>query len=328
MPFWNKKKTIETQYQGRNILLGVAVGDALGVPVEFKSRTELQVFPVEGMRGYGSHNQPSGTWSDDSSLTFCLADELTKGYDLYEIGQSFRKWYYENHWTAHGEVFDIGGTTHNAIERLGVKGMKPDLAGGFSEFENGNGSLMRILPLALYTINLPIIERFARVKEVSSITHGHFRSFISCFLYLEFAHELIKGATPKEAHKALIKTAKEFFDGKGYDYKELGRFDRLLDHGFSKISKEDIRGFGYVIHSLEASIWCLLNSIDYKSAVLKAVNLGEDTDTTGAITGGLAGLFYGYENIPKDWVKALARKDDIMALADKLSLKFTHSKIN
>lgn len=328
MPFWAKKKITNTQDLGRDMLLGIAVGDALGVPVEFKSRFDLEMFPVQEMRGYGSHHQPPGTWSDDSSLTFCLTEELTKGYDLYAIGQSFRKWYYESYWTAHGEVFDIGGTTHNAIERLGIKGMAPELAGGFSEFENGNGSLMRILPLASYTINLPIEERFARAKEVSSITHGHFRSFISCFLYLEFARGLIKGAAPKEAHKALIKTAKGFFEGQDYDYKELGLFDRVLDHGLAKISKEDIRGSGYVIHSLEASIWCLLNSADYKGTVLKAVNLGEDTDTTGAITGGLAGLAYGHKTIPKDWLDTLARKDDILALADKLSLKFAHPEVN
>lgn len=307
------------------MLLGIATGDALGVPVEFKSRTEMEVFPVSGMTGYGSHNQPPGTWSDDSSMTLCLAEELTKGYDLYAIGQSFRQWYYQGHWTAHGSAFDIGNTTFDALERLGVKGMAPDLAGGFSEFNNGNGSLMRILPLAIYTINLPIEERYARAKEISSITHAHFRSVMSCFLYLEFAHELIKGAVAKEAHSSLIKTASNFFNGKDYDYKELGRFDRVLDSQFAKESKSSIRGSGYVIHSLEASIWCLLNSEDYQEAVLKAVNLGEDTDTTGAITGGLAGLLYGYGDIPEDWLNVLARKDDIIRLGDQLTEKYTHT---
>ncbi len=200
--------------------------------------------------------------------------------------------------------------------------MAPDLAGGFSEFDNGNGSLMRILPLAFYTINLPIEERYARAKEVSSITHAHFRSVMSCFLYLEFAHALMKGASPKEAHSALIKTARGFFRNKDYDHKELGRFDRVLDSKFAKASKSAIRGSGYVLHSLEASIWCLLNTADYKGAVLEAVNLGEDTDTTGAITGGLAGLCYGYESIPEDWLNTLARKEDISDLADRLSQKY------
>lgn len=306
------------------MLLGIAVGDALGVPVEFKSRTELEIFPVKEMTGYGSHNQPPGTWSDDSSMTFCLAEELTRGYDLHAIGQSFRQWYFQGHWTAHGTAFDIGNTTYDALERLGIQSMAPDLAGGFSEFDNGNGSLMRILPLAFYTINLPIEERFARAKEVSSMTHAHFRSVMSCFLYLELAHELMKGASPKEAHLALIKVAKGFFQGKDYDYKELGQFDRILDSQFAKASKSSIRGSGYVIHSLEASIWCLLNASGYEEAVLKAVNLGEDTDTTGAITGGLAGLYYGYESIPEAWLTALAREEDIMGLADKLSKKYAH----
>lgn len=288
---------------------------------------ELTMFPVKTMTGHGSHNQPAGTWSDDSSLTFCLAEELLQGYDLHAIGQSFRRWYSQSHWTAHNEVFDIGNSTHEAIERLGVKGMAADLAGGMSEYDNGNGSLMRILPLALYTIDKPLTEGYAIAKAVSSITHAHFRSVMCCSLYLEFAHELIKDASAKSAHKTMIKTAKSFFDQNDFNPKELERFNRVLSPDFAKINKEDIQGSGYVLHSLESSIWCLLNSVDYRTAVLKAVNLGEDTDTTGAITGDLAGLLYGYETIPEDWIITLARKDDIMMLGDKLSQKFAHLPI-
>lgn len=315
-------KDMSTRNFGRDILLGVAVGDALGVPVEFKSRVELEMFPVTEMREYGSHHQPAGTWSDDSSLTFCLAEELLEGYNLYNIGQSFRKWYHQNHWTPHGEVFDIGNTTLDAIERLGIKGMVPELAGGFEEDENGNGSLMRILPIALYVRNLSMDDRYEIIKKVSSLTHGHFRSFTSCFIYIEMAIELLRGKSAPAAHEEMRRNVKGFFKEKGGNPQELRLFDRVLSTSFSKESSKNLRGSGYVLDSLESSIWCLLNSHTYKDAVLQAVNLGEDTDTTGAITGGLAGLLYGYESIPTEWVNHIARKEDIIELADKLDQKF------
>lgn len=143
------RKDNRTLKQIKSALLGVAVGDALGVPVEFKSRQEISQNPVTTMIGYGTHNQPPGTWSDDSSLTFCLAEALTNDFCLDEIGQNFVKWYNENYWTPNGEVFDIGGTTKQAILRI-AKGENPELAGSSKETDNGNGSLMRILPLLFY----------------------------------------------------------------------------------------------------------------------------------------------------------------------------------
>ena len=150
------KKKIEKTF------LGLAIGDALGVPVEFKSRFELQQNPVKTMREFGSHHQPRGTWSDDSSLTFCLAESLCKGYNTKAIAANFVRWYSENYWTAHGEVFDIGITTSKAINSF-AKGTPPTLAGGTGEFDNGNGSLMRISPLVFYIKDMPIEERFQRV---------------------------------------------------------------------------------------------------------------------------------------------------------------------
>ena len=130
-------------------IMGVCIGDALGVPVEFKKREDLKRVPVTKMLEYMSWNQPKGTWSDDSSLTLCLAEELTKGYDLEKIGQSFVKWNKYGHWTAHGRLFDIGGTTRHALARI-IKGESSRFSGNIFEEDNGNGSLMRILPLAFY----------------------------------------------------------------------------------------------------------------------------------------------------------------------------------
>jgi ADP-ribosylglycohydrolase len=293
----------------------------LGVPVEFRSRETLKSFPVENMREFGSWNQPKGTWSDDSSLTLCLADELTKGYDLEKIGQSFVKLNRYGHWTAHGRLFDIGGTTRHAIARL-IKGESARFSGNIFEEDNGNGSLMRILPLAFYLKNEENIEKlYQTVKEVSSITHGHFRSVFSCFIYIILAIELIKGKDKKEAYHHTQNVVLEFAENQMFNPKEIQLFDKILRNDISTSSEDEIRGSGYVLQSLEASMWCFLNSESYSEAVLKAVNLGEDTDTTGAITGGIAGIYYGFENIPEEWISVLVGKEDIENLCTKLENK-------
>lgn len=167
-------------------LFGVAVGDALGVPVEFRGRKYLKEDPVTDMRAYGTHRQPAGTWSDDSSLTFCLAEMLCGGYDLQNLGNRFINWYRHAYWTPHGNVFDIGMTTRTAINRL-EDGVEPKNAGPWGEQDNGNGALMRILPLLFHLHDKPLEERFAKTRDVASVTHGHIRSTLCCFFYLEMA---------------------------------------------------------------------------------------------------------------------------------------------
>ena len=166
-------------------LMGVCVSDALGVPVEFSSRAERITSPVTKMLGYGTWNQPPGTWSDDSSLMLCLAESLCSGYAVNDIAKLFRRWYRENYWTAHGNVFDIGNTTYQAIISL-EKGIPPLLAGGTGENSNGNGSLMRILPMAYLHEILTFPDLIAKVHEVSCITHAHLRSQMACGIYPTF----------------------------------------------------------------------------------------------------------------------------------------------
>lgn len=306
--------------QIKSVLFGVAVGDALGVPVEFKSRQEIKKNPVTDMIGYGTYNLPPGTFSDDSSLTFCLAEALTNDFDLNTIGQNFVKWRYNNYWTPRGNVFDIGYATRQAIDRL-VEGERPDLAGGFDVSSNGNGSLMRISPLLFYLLDKPINERYEITKQVSSITHGHIRSVIACFYYLEFSRQLIAKKDKIEIYKNLQAEITTHLTSLSINPTELALFDRLLKKDIHELKEENIFSSGYVLHTLEASIWCLLTTDNYKAAVLKAVNLGEDTDTTGAVTGGLAGLLYGLDNIPKNWIKQIAKHDDIEELAERLGEK-------
>jgi len=304
-------------------LLGVAVGDALGVPVEFFTRNELQLNPVKTMRCYGSHNQPAGTWSDDSSLTFCLAQALSEkllSESLFQtLADYFCQWYQFNFWTPHNRVFDIGYATGKAIRNL-INKVSPLEAGGHGERDNGNGSLMRILPLAFCYQLTDFNELIAITHDVSSVTHGHIISQMSCGIYISIAISLLEGNNPLKAyHQGIEKISKIYQADPFISY--LNKFDRIMSGNIDQLSIDSIKSSGYVINTLEASLWCFLKHNNYEKTVLSAVNLGEDTDTVGALTGGLAGIYYGQENIPQEWIKQIARLDDIINLAQRLELK-------
>jgi ADP-ribosyl-[dinitrogen reductase] hydrolase len=312
----------------RAALLGLAVGDALGVPVEFIGRAARRRDPVTGLRGYGTHHQPAGTWSDDSSLTFCLAETLaTVGFDPADAARRFVNWQDENYWTAHGRVFDIGIATAEALQRI-RRGVAPLQAGGRDEYSNGNGSLMRILPLVFTIKDWPISERFRAVREISSITHAHIRSVIACFVYVEMARQLLNGLAVAKAFAEMQRLVNSFFQAEGIGSElELRQFHRILENPYGDYfikplidySEAEIKSSGYVVHTLEAALWCLLQYDTYAATVLAAVNLGDDTDTTGAVVGGLAGLAYGEAGIPAEWLAGLARRADIEDLAQRLA---------
>lgn len=306
--------------------LGFAIGDALGVPVEFLSREIIKTNPVVGMRSFGTHKQPAGTWSDDSSMSFCLAESLCAGYNLENIAQNFVRWYEEAFWTAHDEVFDVGISTAQAIGSL-IKGASPLNSGNTGEDSNGSGSLMRIIPIIFYIKNKDIMTRFKIVSEVSTITHGHIRSILSCFIYTEFALELLSGTEKYKAYKNTQKTINDFLsNNKICGEVEKHKFHRILENPYGDYEirplldykEAEIASTGYVLHTLEASLWSFLKHDNYADAVLEAVNLGGDTDTTGCVTGGIAGLYYGSESIPEAWIEVLAKKQEIIDLAQRL----------
>jgi len=305
----------------KSAFFGLAVGDALGVPSEFVTRDYLRESPVTEMNGFGTYYMPSGTFSDDSSLSFCLAEALTQDFDIKTIANNFVKWRTVNYWTARGNVFDIGNGTQLAIDRI-ENGVQPDLAGGIGPESNGNGSLMRILPLIFHLVDKNSDVRFELTKQVSSITHRHIRSVIACHYYLEFALQIIGGEDKFEIYKNLKKEISKDLLNYTNKQSEITHFDRLLKENIYELEEEEINSSGYVIDTLESSIWCLMTTDNYKDAVLKAVNLGEDTDTTAAVTGGLAGLLYGLDNIPSTWVEQLARKADIDDLAERMASNY------
>ncbi len=304
------------------MLFGIATGDALGVPVEFCQRQSRIDDPVQEMRAFGTHHQPAGTWSDDSSMVFCTVEAMLKEYSTELLGRYFLDWFLNGYWSAHGSVFDIGIATSQALHRI-KSGVKAELAGGNEEMSNGNGSLMRIAPLIWECKNLEPSERFRFVSSASSVTHRHLRSILACHYLLEFIRliaqkELDKMQAFKEMCRSwesgLLVHSPEFAN-------ELSAFRRILQPDFNLLPQDELSGSGYVVHTLETSVWCFLNSENFRDAVLVAVNFGDDTDTTAAVTGALAGTYYGSNAIPSEWKSAISRTADIEDLALRLTIR-------
>lgn len=322
--------TIAAEDRGNPVaaaLFGAAIADALGVPVEFSSRGERQRDPVTDFRGYGTWHQPSGTWSDDSSLLFCLAESLAQqglmGFDLAAIARNLARWSTEAHWAARGEVFDIGGTTQVALARVAA-GVPPTQTGETSDRSNGNGSLMRILPMVFVARHWEREVWGDRVRRVSAITHAHGRSQLACELYVAVALRLLAGEDRDRARlDAFAEMADRLAAPGGAITKNLAdewpHFQRLGDPNFKDLPEAEITSGGYSVHTLEAALWCLARGADYRETALMAVNLGGDTDTTACVAGGLAGLAFGDRAIPPDWKAAIARHEAIAQLAEQLA---------
>ena len=267
------------------------------------------------MRGNGTHHQPAGTWSDDGSLIVCTVDSLVnEEFDTQDMGRRFVGWMNEGLWTAHGDAFDIGMATLGALRRI-ANGASAEQAGGRDEDSNGNGSLMRIIPVALRFANDPTELFCRRLERVSAITHGHDRAKMACALYGLVVRQLLLGKNPQTA----LDLARVKFAGQYERSNELQRFQHHLKDEFSSLPEGEIVSTGYVLHTLHASLWCLLTTQSYRECVLKAVNLSGDTDTTGCVAGGLAGVVYGLSSIPTDWIQQLARKGDLDCMFHELA---------
>ena len=309
-------------------VMGVVVGDALGVPVEFCLRKDRDIKPVDGMWSYGTFNMPAGTWSDDSSMTIATVDALSRGYDLKRIAEYFVDWYKYTAYTPWGITFDVGNGTSSALSNY-LKEGDVYSCGGSSERENGNGSLMRIIPVCIYC-GVQVLkglmtndEAIKIIHEVSGITHNHIRSKIGCGLYYFMVLEMLKVDVDhtfalKEVLQEGLKKGFDYYGAQTYAVDELSHYDRTRNLDvFINTSRDDIKSSGYVVSTFEAAIWCLITTSSYEEAVLKAVNLGDDTDTVAAVTGGLAGLYYGIENIPKVWIETIVKRDYIEELCGK-----------
>lgn len=289
-------------------IIGLIIGDALGVPVEFTSREYLKIDPVTKMEGYGTYNMPPGTWSDDSSMTIATMASIVNRncIDYNDIMNEFVAWVESGKYTQYKDTFDYGTTTINGIYNY-KNGLEAIECGGIGERDNGNGSLMRILPLSF----IPNID-YETIENISGLTHGHMRSKISCVFYVEIAKSMLENDLTIDEHIDLASTKiKEHYK----DSDELNHFNRIFNDDLN--DEDTISSKGYVISTFESVIYSLKNTDNFKDAVLKAVNLGYDTDTVGAICGGLAGIFYGYESIPIDWIDEIPKINQVIELCEK-----------
>ena len=311
-----------TLEQIKAVMIGHAIGDALGVPVEFCEREELKTNPVVDMRGYGTYPVPAGSWSDDTSMSIAALDSLAKGtVNLDEIMDNFVEWVEEGKYTPTGKSFDIGRTCLQAI-RAYLICQDTNECGQIGEYSNGNGSLMRIHPFALFAIakGMTLGKSLDVIREGSIITHAHPRSIYGCGIYSMVLWDILRGADKSQIPSA-IENAAVLFDGiypEESDHYEWAFYKKL-----STKTENEISGSGYVVNTLEAALWCLLTTNSYKECVLKAVNLGEDTDTVAAIAGGLAGALYGYDSIPQEWKDILIKRDYLESLCEKAYTEWT-----
>ena len=287
--------------RARGGLLGLAVGDALGATLEF-SRRDSRPRHTE-MTGGGPHALAPGQWTDDTSMALALAESLLArdGLDARDLMTRFLAWWENGDYSCTGECFDIGRTTAGALHRFATTG--DPWAGSMSENAAGNGSLMRLAPAALFALHDEAgAARLAR--DQSRTTHGAPQAVESCEAFAIMLREAVLGAgkdalrpRPWPGHKAVADVAAGGWRGK---------------------QRSEISSSGYVIHTLEAALWCVDRSETFEDAVTLAVNLGDDADTVGAVTGQLAGAIWGAKAIPERWLAPLAWRERIEELADKL----------
>ncbi len=291
-----------------SVVYGGILGDIIGLPYEFAKRGR---FIATGTMNYAENGYPIGTWSDDTSLTLCLIQNIIEDGDESELLNKFLSYFEKGEYTPYGYAFGIGKTTKNALLKYKL-GLSPKECGLRDEKSNGNGSLMRIAPLVFSFRNTSnFAERVELVKKYSEVTHAHPRSILACVIYIETLYLLFNGQDLKES---LQNASKHCFENlKNTEYEsEFHNYKRILDVSIKDEPIDSIKSSGYVVYSLEAALWSCFHSFSIKDAILTAVNLGGDTDTIGSIAGSIAGMQYKNPiSLPSDWLSHIIKKNAI-----------------
>ncbi len=297
--------TPSSRYRGA--LLGLACGDAVGTSVEFSPRASFA--PVTGMAGGGPFGLQPGQWTDDTSMALCLAESLlTKGgFDPRDQMARYLNWWHWGYLSSTGDCFDIGMTVRGALERFAATGVA--YSGAVDPASAGNGSLMRLAPVVLFAYpDVAAVLRHA--ADSSRTTHGAPEAVECCQLFAALLCAALSGIDKDD-----------LFDHLSFE-PEQPKVKQLRRGRFGLKEESAVRGSGYCVQSLEAALWCFLNTGSFEDAVLRAANLGEDADTTAAIAGQIAGAYYGVEGIPGAWLECLAMRDEIAGMADQLYRRF------
>lgn len=302
-------KEITNKFRGS--LIGLAVGDALGVPLEFQPPGTFE--PVTDMVGGGVFDLKPGEWTDDTSTALCLAQSLIemKGFDPEDQINKYLRWYHEGYLSVNGSCFDIGNTTRKALRRYERTG--EPFSGPDHERSAGNGSLMRLAPVPLFYFRNPSLA-IELAGDSSRTTHQHPLAIDAC----KFTAGLIVGAVNGGSKETIL--SRRYSPIPGYWDENIleGEIDEIACGSYKNRNPPEINGKGFVVRSLEAALWAFHNTESFEEGCLKAVNLGDDADTVGAIYGQIAGAYYGESGIPEEWLNKLAKFDFISDLADKL----------
>lgn len=321
-------------------LYGFIVGDALGVPVEFKKREYLKQNPIINMMENKYRKTTKGYWSDDTAMTLCTVRSIidVKGVNIKlqeSIMNNYLKWADKGYMAINNRTFGIGqATLRSMMEYSKSKSFEEYYENKLKKEEKrngGNGALMRILPLILYLYQFDFSEN-EKISETENLnrkyefiefnvrlTHNNFINAQSCIFYTMFIFNLLETNNLNESYDLSIRQFKERYKYVPQDLK------RIISKKVIYADEDEIKSTGYVVYTLEASLWCLFNSNDFKELVLKAVNLGEDADTVGAITGSLGGIYYTYNQIPEDLLNQLCEKDMIDTTIKEYKQKILYS---
>jgi ADP-ribosylglycohydrolase len=307
--------TINNKLKG--MLWGGVVADALGVPYEFDARGN---FEATGMTGFGTYNMPVGSWSDDSTMTLCLVENMLEGGEEHDLMKKFANWYLKGYMTPTDRLFDIGNITTEAIERYLANPDDASAWGARGEYSNGNGALMRISPLVPLLKGKNVEEKYKLIQTYTALTHAHTRSVLANVIYLEILYAIIFENAELEASVDMAKSEiVEYIKVDSEIESQLTHFERILENfpELLNLPEPEIASDGYVVHTLEAALWCVGNSQSYRDTVLHAVNLGSDTDTTADVAGSLSGALYGFGSIPTEWIDVILKKDELSKLIDE-----------
>ena len=294
-------------------VVGAIIGDAVGVPYEFRSNNEMIFNPCKDMVGYGTYNKPAGTWSDDSSMILATLDSVVdKKLDLNKMMLNFIEWQTNGAYTQDGFMFDIGNTTAFALKEY-KNSVNVKICGQKDDWNNGNGSLMRIFPVSVYLYNLYGVNAFKHedavelVKDVSALTHAHEISMEACVIYVSVCLHLLN----EEGKDGIIKGLLE-----AKDIVKSSAFERLFSKGFFTLPLKELSGNAYVVNTLEDALYIAYNERNFRESILTAVNLGKDTDTTASVTGALVGMLYS-DAIDIDWIRGVRNIELALVLCDE-----------
>jgi ADP-ribosyl-[dinitrogen reductase] hydrolase len=295
----------------RGTLLGLAVGDALGTTVEFEPPGTFP--PVTDMVGGGPFYLPPGAWTDDTSMALCLAESLVerRGFDPVNQLERYVRWYREGYWSSTGRCFDIGVATRAALERFEHR--RESFPGDAYPKAGGNGPLMKLAPVALAYAARPA-DAVRHAADSARTTHGAPEAIDAC----RYFAGLLVGALNGVDTETLLHRRFEPVDGLWEREPLHPKVATVADGSFLEREPPAIRAGGYVVHALEAALWALRSTRTFEEGVLAAVNLGDDSDTTAAIFGQLAGAIYGVDEIPERWRERLVQGGEIVAMADRL----------